>query len=98
MTPDAIMAAFEGAERLPADALRAAGDAREIMVPVFLDYIGRLQSAGIDDLEGMDVFVFMFFMEFFFQIAVVVVIRGIQCRVQRYFHFFVVMFFGYGSQ
>ena len=32
------------------------------MVPVFLDYIGKLQSAGINDLEGMDAFVFMFFL------------------------------------
>ena len=59
MTPDAIMAAFEGAERLPADALRAAGDAREIMVPVFLDYLDRLGTARIDDLDHMQAWMFI---------------------------------------
>ena len=31
------------------------------MVPVFLDHIGKLQTAKIDDLDRMDAFVFIFF-------------------------------------
>jgi len=62
MTPAEIMAALEASGPLPREALEAAGQSREEMVPVFLDYIGKLQSAGIDDLEGMDAFVFMFFL------------------------------------
>jgi hypothetical protein len=59
MTPDAIMAAFEGAERLPADALRAAGSSRDVMVPVFLDYLDRLGTARIDDLDHMQAWMFI---------------------------------------
>jgi hypothetical protein len=62
MTPAEIMAALEANGPLPREALEAAGQSRDAMVPVFLDYIGRLQSAGIDDLEGMDAFVFIFFL------------------------------------
>ena len=62
MTPAEIMAALEASGPLPREALEAAGQSRDEMVPVFLDYIGKLQSAGIDDLEGMDAFVFMFFL------------------------------------
>jgi hypothetical protein len=42
--------------------MEAAGQSREAMVPVFLDYIGKLQTAKIDDLERMDAFVFIFFL------------------------------------
>ncbi len=62
MTPAEIMAALEASGPLPREALEAAGQSRDEMVPVFLDYIGRLQSAEINDLEGMDAFVFMFFL------------------------------------
>lgn len=62
MTPAEIMAALEGVGPLPRDALVAAGQSREAMVPVFLDYIGKLQTAKIDDLERMDAFVFIFFL------------------------------------
>lgn len=62
MTPAEIMAALEASGPLPRDALKAAGQSRDAMVPIFLDYIGNLQSAGIDDLEGMDAFVFIFFL------------------------------------
>jgi hypothetical protein len=62
MTPAEIMAALEGNGSLPREALEAAGQSRDAMVPEFLDYIGKLQSAGIDDLEGMDAFVFIFFL------------------------------------
>ncbi|CAN1575984.1 Protein of unknown function DUF1186 [Paracoccaceae bacterium] len=62
MTPAEIMAALEGNGSLPREALEAAGQSRDAMVPVFVDYIGKLQSAGIDDLEGMDAFVFIFFL------------------------------------
>lgn len=62
MTPPEIMAALEANGPLPREALEAAGQSREAMVPVFLDYIGQLQSAEIDDLEGMGAFVFIFFL------------------------------------
>jgi hypothetical protein len=62
MTPVEIMAALEAHGPLPREALEAAGPSRDEMVPVFLDYISRLQSAGIDELEGMDAFIFMFFL------------------------------------
>jgi len=62
MTPAEIMAALEAHGPLPREALEAAGQSRDEMVPVFLDYIGRLQFAEINDLEGMDAFVFMFFL------------------------------------
>jgi hypothetical protein len=62
MTPAEIMAALEANGPLPRDALEAAGQSRDAMVPVFLDYIGKLQTAKIDDLEGMDAFVFIFFL------------------------------------
>ena len=62
MTPAEIMAALEASGPLPREALEAAGQSRDAMVPVFLDYIGKLQTAKIDDLEGMDAFVFIFFL------------------------------------
>ena len=62
MTPAEIMAALEVNGPLPREALEAAGQSRDAMVPVFLDYVGRLQSAKIDDLEGMNAFVFIFFL------------------------------------
>lgn len=62
MTPAEIMAALEGSGPLPREALEAAGQSRDAMVPVFLDYIGKLQTAKIDDLERMDAFVFIFFL------------------------------------
>ena len=61
MTPTEIMAAYEDRGPLPRDALMAAGQSRDAMVPVFLDYIEKLQSAGIDDLEDMNAFIFIFF-------------------------------------
>jgi len=62
MTPAEIMTALEGHGPLPREALLAAGQSRDAMVPVFLDYIGKLQTAGIDELERMNAFVFMFFL------------------------------------
>jgi hypothetical protein len=62
MTPVEIMAALEAHGPLPREALEAAGQSRDEMLPVFLDYISRLQSSGINDLEGMDAFIFMFFL------------------------------------
>lgn len=62
MTPAEIMAALEGDGPLPRDALEAAGQSRDAMVPVFLNYVGKLQTATIDDLERMDAFVFIFFL------------------------------------
>ena len=62
MTPAEIMAALEANGPLPREALEAAGQSRDEIVPVFLDYIGKLQTAKIDDLERMNAFVFMFFL------------------------------------
>ncbi len=62
MTPAEIMAALEADGPLPREALNAAGQSRDAMVPVFLDYIDRLQSAKIADLENLSAFTFIFFL------------------------------------
>ena len=62
MTPTAIMAALEADGPLPREALEAAGQSRDAMVPVFLDYIDRLQSAKIANLENLNAFTFIFFL------------------------------------
>lgn len=62
MTPADIMAALEHRGPLPREALEAAGQSREAMVPVFLDYIKRLQAVHPDDLRGMNAFIFIFFL------------------------------------
>jgi len=62
MTPEAIMAAFEKPGPLPREALLAAGQSREAMVPMFLDYIDRLQAAKIADLDDMDATVFVLYL------------------------------------
>ncbi|WP_296643864.1 DUF1186 domain-containing protein [Roseinatronobacter sp.] len=62
MTPTEIMAAYEDRGPLPRDALMAAGQSREAMVPVFLEYIETLQSAEIDDLDDLDAFIFIFYL------------------------------------
>ena len=62
MTPTAIMAALEADGPLPREALESAGQSRDAMVPVFLDYIDRLQSAKIADLENLNAFTFIFFL------------------------------------
>lgn len=62
MLPATTMAAFEQLGPLPREALEAAGQSREAMVPVFLDYIDRLQNATTLDLQDMNAFVFMFFL------------------------------------
>lgn len=62
MTPAEIMAALEADGPLPREALKAAGQSRDAMVPIFLDYIGKLQTAKIDGLDRMGAFVFIFFL------------------------------------
>ena len=62
MTPAEIMATFERQGPLPRAAIEAARQEREAMVPVFLDYIDRLQQARTRDLDGMDAFIFVFFL------------------------------------
>jgi hypothetical protein len=62
MTPTAIMEALEADGPLPREALEAAGQSRDAMVPVFLDYIDRLQSAKIADLGNLNAFTFIFFL------------------------------------
>ncbi|MGB3796531.1 MAG: DUF1186 domain-containing protein [Alteraurantiacibacter sp.] len=62
MTSTKIMAELEAHGPLPREALEAAGQSRDVMVPVFLDYIERLQSAKIADLADMDASIFVFFL------------------------------------
>lgn len=44
MTPDQIFVALSGTEGLPREAMAAAGQRRDEMIPVFLDHIEHLQS------------------------------------------------------
>jgi hypothetical protein len=60
MTPETILSALEKQGPLPTAALCAAGQSRDDMVPVFLDYIERLQSADISELETFGAFIFIF--------------------------------------
>ena len=60
MTPESIMAAFEEQGPLPRAALRAAGESREALVPVFLAYIDRLLEADVDALDESPAFIFIY--------------------------------------
>jgi hypothetical protein len=60
MTPESIMAAFEEQGPLPRAALRAAGESREALVPVFLAYVDRLLEADVDALDESPAFTFIY--------------------------------------
>ena len=64
MTPDQIFVALSGTEGLPREAMAAAGQRRDEMIPVFLDHIEHLQSAGAETVteEDFSRFLFVFYL------------------------------------
>jgi hypothetical protein len=60
LTPESIMAAFETPGPLPRAALRAAGESREAMVPIFLDYIDRLFELDVESVPEDHAFTFVY--------------------------------------
>ena len=62
MTPAEIMAALEKEGPLPRAALEAAGEAREAMVPLFLDEIERLTGADLDAADDAYAFIFVYYL------------------------------------
>ncbi|MFO1209031.1 MAG: DUF1186 domain-containing protein [Amaricoccus sp.] len=60
MTPEAIMAAFGERGPLPREAIEAAREAREALVPVFLDHIDGLMTADLDAAADDLAFVFVY--------------------------------------
>ena len=64
MTPEQIFTALAEAEGLPRDAMIAAGEHREEMIPVFLDLIHRLRRATPDSVaeDDLSAFLFAFFL------------------------------------
>ena len=60
MTPEAIMVAFGQRGPLPRAALAAAGQARQALVPVFLERIERLTRAEPDVAAGDLAFIFIY--------------------------------------
>lgn len=64
MTPEQILAALAVQEGLPREAMAAAGECREEMIPIFLDQIDRLQRADVDTIDEEDraSFLFVYFL------------------------------------
>ena len=64
MSPDEIFAALATPEGLPREAMTAAGEHREEMIPLFLDLIERLQRDDIDTAsdEDQSAFLFVFYL------------------------------------
>ncbi len=60
MTPDEIFAALAVHEDLPRQAMAAAGERREEMMPIMLDQIDRLIAAEVDTLDARDVASFLY--------------------------------------
>jgi hypothetical protein len=60
MKPESIMAAFETRGPLPRAALRAAGESREAMAPMFLDYIDRLLELDVEAADDDHAFTFIY--------------------------------------
>ena len=60
MTPEQIMAAFEERGPLPRAALRAAGESRDAMAPLFLDHIDRLLEVDVDVFDEDLAFIFIY--------------------------------------
>ena len=54
------MAAFGNRGPLPRAALRAAGESREAMVPIFLDHIDRLLELDVEAAAGEHAFTFVY--------------------------------------
>jgi Protein of unknown function (DUF1186)/SEC-C motif len=64
MTPDQIFAALAVPEGLPRDAMAAAGQHRDEMIPVLLDHITRLKRSGVESVseEDRSAFLFVFYL------------------------------------
>lgn len=64
MTPDQILGALSDADGLPREAMAAAGQCRDAMIPAFLDQIEYLRSADPDTVpeETLSAFLFIFFL------------------------------------
>ncbi len=60
MTPENIMSALNARGPLPREALLAAGQSREAMVPAFLAYIDRVLDSDADQMAELDAFAFIF--------------------------------------
>ena len=60
MTPDEIFAALAASDELPREAMTAAGERREEMIPVFLDQIDRLRHARVETVSEADRSSFLF--------------------------------------
>lgn len=60
MTPEEILRTLARRVPLPIKAIEAARDQRSAMVPLFLEHIGFLQKARIEDLSEDDPFVFIY--------------------------------------
>lgn len=60
MTPNDIVTTFAASERFPHEAMVAAGNARDDMVPLFLDQIERLRAADADTASRADISAFLF--------------------------------------
>jgi hypothetical protein len=54
MSPHKILAALAAPKGLPRDAMAAAGELREEMIPALLDLIQRLQGADASSLSDED--------------------------------------------
>ena len=54
MTPDQILTGLAVQEGLPREAMAAAGERRDEMIPLFLDQIDRLQRADFDTVDEAD--------------------------------------------
>lgn len=64
MSPDEIFAALAAPEGFPREAMTAAGEHREEMIPVFLDLIECLQRADLHSVADEDraAFLFVFYL------------------------------------
>jgi hypothetical protein len=60
MTPEAIVGELFGSRGLPREAMRAAGERRDVMVPVFLEIVETTATDPMEDLEGDDLFLLVF--------------------------------------
>lgn len=54
MTPDQLFAALATQDRLPREAMAAAGERRDEMIPVFLDHMERVNAATVETLTDED--------------------------------------------
>ena len=60
MTPEQILDALTFEDELPRDAMLAAGERREELIPLFLACTERLSKASLDTLDEADASAFLF--------------------------------------